>query len=146
MKKERKIFKKKKMYGKRIYGFLKSLTNYYIGEWTWKISQWVFPFYQKDGQWTRLCFLENGEIYRLCLSRRRGPQRWSPFVKAINDKKEDVTDILREYWGPSNDCFGQVYTPNHFGWDVVEIHYLNSMEEVCLRRFDRYEKLVWTLP
>ena len=69
-----------------------------------------------DNKTTELTYVINGKMYKMIITRKRGP---SPILQISNNLQNDVTDQILQYMGPQYDWHGNRFTPEFFGYSSL---------------------------
>lgn len=67
-----------------------------------------------------------GNPYKLLFRTKRGPMK----IQSIYNGDNDVTDIVKQYLGPNEDCHGLNVTPHDIGYDGLIFKLFNGEERL----------------
>jgi hypothetical protein len=71
----------------------------------------------KDRNTAILSYTYKGNDYKIAISTRTGP---CVIESVLNEKGENVTDIVLPYFGPGRDWHGKVFYPKWWGYEILE--------------------------
>ena len=80
-----------------------------------------------------ITYVIKGRMHKLIIKYPRGPP---PVMQIINDKEEDVTDVVIPYMGPNYDWYGNKLNPSFFGYETLSFEMTDGNHTVLTNKTD----------